>query len=147
MVPARSLLAALALAAALTIAGCAADIVLVDGSGGGSDTPEGTGLSTSDAGGATSSALFCVVGWTSDACSACSGVGSRCSGLLEACDDACHAYSECVYFSCSGERECCEACDEAHPGGAEKYSALVACVACDVCSQECGEAAPGFCPK
>jgi hypothetical protein len=129
------------------LSACGGQVVFVgegsqDGAGGATSSTS-LGGQEPTLGGATS-AFFCFVGPYDEACAQCQAFA--CAGLQDQCKDACGEYSSCV-FSCGNELACCEACASQNLEGAEQYTALVKCVACERCSVECAEAVPGFCAE
>lgn len=105
------------------------------GTGGGGSTSTGAGgASTSTSSGATGGgAPF------EKTCFSCS---SACYDPLYACqgDAACKAWAACATpcFQQNLGPSCWKTCNEQHPGVAEQYGAIYACL-CQSCASECGD--------
>lgn len=130
------------------------------GAGGESPTSSNSSSSSSSSSSASSSSgttssgglvPLCYLGF-SDACQPCAQeaiMGGICEAAYQGCvqsEGACGEFGSCS-GGCGGEQACCDKCDVAFPTGSALYGAVVACVACNACPAECGDAVqPGFCP-
>lgn len=78
-------------------------------------------------------------------CINCAIEGPACNGIYTKCIDAeCQQYTQCLE-NCGGPN-CEEQCAQQFPESAQLYQALLECVFCGACPNDCAEYAQGFCP-
>jgi hypothetical protein len=73
-----------------------------------------------------------------DSCSDCAIKGA-CKGAFNTCaqSQACISMGKCLANECSGEHLCFFECAKKNPTGASDYIALIECVQCDACLENC----------
>ncbi|NUP07941.1 MAG: hypothetical protein HOW73_17995 [Polyangiaceae bacterium] len=105
-------------------------------------------VATTSVGGAPPN-FVCEIGQSNGNCDECAqhAIETTCSDIFQACEngqDDCFAYAKCA-ANCFGDQACCSECAAHTPEGAQAYTDLIVCVACNACFPECNSVAPGFC--
>lgn len=77
-----------------------------------------------------------------ESCNECA-VDANCSQLFDKCINnyACAAMGECFVNQCNNDYLCFFECAKQHPTGADDYIALLECIQCDACSNNCSPSA------
>ena len=107
----------------------------------------GTGPTTSTVS-TSSGPMVCddsgICGDSTFGCFGCALAG-ECAGLYDDCaaDSECTAVSDCI--GACGDQACVDQCATDHPAGAAAYEALLVCVICDQCYNDCDGLGSG-CP-
>jgi len=80
-------------------------------------------------------------------CADCTFQGT-CAQTYDDCinESDCIAFSDCLDQTCNGDPNCMDLCAQQHPVGAPLYWALIDCVVCEQCPNDCG-ASPDWCAQ
>lgn len=113
-----------------------------DGNGGfffGESESEGEGVSEGESEGEGGFVDDCDGNGNCGDCFVCSDKQGLCADESDACDKDvnCVAMTECVNLCDTDDQDCFWLCFDDYPGGQEEYWALLVCMYCDICPDDC----------